>query len=92
MCFTGVFASTLKKYSAAMCEPLPMPAEPMNTLPALASATRSASVLIDDFALAESDSGAEIGSDTASNWVAAYPRSGTRDSLIASDVVVTRMV
>ena len=92
MCFTGAFASTLKKYSAAMCEPLPMPAEPMNTFPAFASVTSSASVLIDDFVLTESDSGAEIGSDTASNWAAVYPRSGTRDSLMASDVVVTRMV
>jgi hypothetical protein len=70
MCFTGVFTSTLKKYSAAMCEPLPIPAEPMNTLPALASVTRSARVFTGPFALTESDSGAEIGKATASNWVA----------------------
>ena len=49
MCFTGVFTSTLKKYSAAICEPLPMPAEPMNTLPALASVTRSARVFTGAF-------------------------------------------
>ena len=70
MCLTGAFASTLKKYSEAMCDPVPMPADPMNTFPAFASLTTSAIVLIDDFALTESASGAEIGSDTASNAAA----------------------
>ena len=70
MCFTGALASTLKKYSPAMCEPEPMPAEPMNTFPAFASLTRSARVLIGDFALTERDSGADTGSDTASKAAA----------------------
>ena len=66
ICFTGALASTLKKYSPAMCDPEPMPADPMKTVPDFACLTSSARVLIGDFTLAESDSGADTGSETAS--------------------------
>ena len=53
-----------------MCDPVPMPADPMNTFPAFASLTTSAMVLTGDLALTESASGADTGSDIASNAAA----------------------
>ena len=92
MCCTGTLAKNLKKYSASMCEPVPMPAEAkLMVLPFidLMKAGRSFAGLL---GLIDSVSGLDATIATVLRSLAAYCLLFISVSLMAIAVVVARMV
>ena len=89
ICFTGASARTSKKYRPGMCDPEPTPADPMRPS-GFRFLDEFGQGLIGDLTLAESNSGADTGSERASKASAVC-----RDLapfVDVSDVVATRMV
>ena len=88
----GTLASAFKKYSVAMCEPLPAPALPkLIGLPCIA--LRNSPILLTCMVGGtESDSGLEAAIATLVKSSAVKPLFLCSVSLIASAVVVTRTV
>ena len=91
-CTAEILAISLKKYSAAICEPLPTPAVPKLMLLPFAALMKSARLAAGLLALVISDSGLDATIATVLKSLAVNPLFARKVSLIANAVVVTSSV
>src|ERR1700694_4933803 len=88
-CTAEILAISLKKYSAAICEPLPTPAVPKLMLLSFAALMKSARLAAGWLALVISDSGLDATIAMVLKSLAVNPLLARMVSLMAMAVVVT---
>src|SRR5215510_4181444 len=91
-CVASILAIFLKKYSAAICDPLPTPADPKVMALPFAALTKSARVLAGLPGPVRRDSGLDATMATVLKSAAVNGLVSRKVSLIARAVVVTRIV